>query len=139
MTLNFHLNFDGICKQAFEFYEQCLGQKITFMQTYGDSPGGDQMPPEMRSKVMHTSIMVGNVMLMGADSPSEEGKPQGFAVTVATADPAEAERVFAALADGGDVRMPLGETFWAQRFGMLTDKFGVPWMINCGKEGIGGQ
>jgi PhnB protein len=133
MILNVHLFFDGNCKQAFEFYEKCLGQKIHFIQTYGDSPEGDKVPAEMKNRVMHASIMVGQTQLMGADGDPAEAKHGGFAISADSKDPAEAERIFAALSEGGEVRLPIQETFWAQRFGMLTDKFGVPWMVNCSK------
>ena len=132
MQLNPHLHFNGECEAAFKFYEQCLGGKITFMMPHEGTPVGDQVPGAWRKKILHASLKVGDDVLMGADSPPDHyQKPQGFSVTLGMQDPAEAERVFHALAENGTVQMPLQETFWAARFGMLIDRFGIPWMINC--------
>lgn len=135
MKLNPYLMFNGQCEQAFKFYEQCLGGKITAMMTYGEAPDPtmvEQTPPEWRSKIMHTSLTLGDQELMGSDSPPnyhEDAK--GFSVSINLNDPAEAERIFHMLATDGTVQMPLQQTFWAHRFGMLVDQFGTPWMINC--------
>lgn len=135
MKLNPYLMFNGQCEAAFKFYEQCLGGKITAMMTYGESPESsmtEQMPPEWLNKIMHVGLTVGNQELMGSDSPPgyhEEAK--GFSVTINLNDPVEAERIFHTLAEDGVVRMPFQQTFWAYRFGMLVDRFGTPWMINC--------
>lgn len=92
----------------------------------------DEVSPDLRDKVMHTSLRVGNVDLMGSDSPPEHyQKPQGFTVCINIDDAAEAERVFKALAENGTIKMPMEKTFWADRFGMLVDQFDIPWMINC--------
>ena len=132
MQLNPHLHFNGECEAAFKFYEQCLGGKITFMMPHEGTPVGDQVPGAWRKKILHASLKVGDDVLMGADSPPDHyQKPQGFSVTLGMQDPAEAERIFHALAENGTVQMPLQETFWAARFGMLIDRFGIPWMINC--------
>ena len=134
MQLNPHLHFNGDCESAFKFYEKCLGGKITFMMPHEGTPVADQVPGEWRKKILHASLMVGDHVLMGADAPPDHyQKPQGFSVTLGMQDPAEAERVFHALAENGTVQMPLQETFWAARFGMLIDRFGIPWMINCEK------
>ena len=102
------------------------------MQTYGESPLADQTPPDSRDKIMHASLKVGDALLMGSDAPPQyQERMGGFSVSTSVQDPNEAERIFTALAKGGNVRMPLQETFWAQRFGMLVDQFGVPWMVNC--------
>jgi PhnB protein len=135
MKLNSYLMFNGQCKEAFKFYEQCLGGKITDMMTYASSPDSsmtEQMPPEWNDKIMHTALLVDGQELMGSDCPpgySEE--PKGFSVSIGLDDPAEAERIFHTLAENGTVTMPLQQTFWAYRFGMLVDQFGIPWMINC--------
>jgi PhnB protein len=102
---------------------------------YGGSPMAEHVPAEWRDKVMHASVSIGGQMvLMGSDAPPDRYKaPQGITVSLGIAEPAEADRVFAALAEGGTVTMPIQETFWALRFGMLTDQFGIPWMVNCGK------
>jgi PhnB protein len=122
MQLVPRLSFNGQCEEAFKFYEQVLAAKITFMAPY----------PEWPDKTMHATIEVGDRIMHGADAPPEHFKtPQGFSPALATKDTAEAERLFNALAEGGTVQMPLQQTFWASRFGMLTDRYGIPWMINC--------
>jgi PhnB protein len=132
MQSNTYLNFNGECKDAFKFYEQCLGGKIVAMMTYGESPMAEQTPAEQRDKIMHVHLTVGDMVLMGADSPPEYfEKPQGFNINLQFDDVAEAERIFKALAENGTVKMPIQETFWAKRFGMAIDRFGTPWMINC--------
>jgi PhnB protein len=94
-----------------------------------------QAPPDWRNKIMHATLRVGENLLYGADSPPDHYRtPQGFAVALETSDPAEADRIFNALADGAAIQMPMQETFWAKRFGMLTDRFGTPWTINCGNR-----
>jgi len=135
LKLTPYLSFDGHCEQAFKLYEQCLGGKITFMQTYGDSPMAAQTPTEWRKRVMHATLSVGDQLLQGSDSPpGQYQKPQGFSIAIALSDATEAERIFKALSEDGKVQMPLEETFWALRFGYLIDRFGVPWMINCEKS-----
>ncbi len=132
MQLNPYLSFNGQCEAAFKFYEQCLGGKITAMLPYEGSPAATEVPPEWRHKIMHAHLTVGDQELMGADSPPQYHEAaQGFSVMIGINDPTEAEHIFQALADNGTVRMPLQETFWAERFGMLVDQFGTPWMINC--------
>lgn len=134
MQLNSYLMFNGQCETAFKFYEQCLGGKITTMMTHGESPSSmaDQMPPEWHNKILHVSLMIGNQELMGSDCPpGYYEEPKGFSVSISLSDPAEAERIFDTLAKNGAVRMPFQQTFWAYRFGMLVDQFGIPWMINC--------
>ncbi|HEV7586674.1 MAG TPA: VOC family protein [Longimicrobium sp.] len=134
MRINPYLNFNGTCAEAFRFYEQVLGGKITFMQTHGESPMRDQTPPDWHDAVMHVTLEVDGQMLMGSDAPGEYyEKPQGFSVSVHPEDAEGAERIFNALAEGGQVRMPLEKTFWAARFGMLVDRYGTPWIINCEK------
>ena len=127
-----YLFFDGNCEAALRFYANCLGGKITAMQTNEDAPNAAAMTPEWRAKIRHASMVVGTREFMGADRrPEVYEAPKGFSVLLGFVNPAEAERVFRALAVGGTVTAPFGETFWARRFGMLTDQFGVPWMINC--------
>jgi PhnB protein len=126
------LNFDGQCKEAFTFYQQVLGGSIATMETHGESPMREHTPLEWRDRILHARLVVGDQELMGSDSPPNQHlKPQGFSVSLNFDDPAEAQRVFVALADGGAVQMPLQETFWASQFGMLVDRFGIPWMVNC--------
>ncbi|WP_373538705.1 VOC family protein [Chamaesiphon sp.] len=131
MKLHPYLSFNGECEAAFKFYEQCLGGKIELMTTYGGSPMAAQTSPDLLDKIMHVTLNVGDMVLMGADVPDSYEKPQGFSVSLVFDDPAEAERIFNTLAENGTVQMPIQETFWSPKFGMLIDRFGTPWMINC--------
>ncbi|HEX5313832.1 MAG TPA: VOC family protein [Gammaproteobacteria bacterium] len=133
MKLNSYLHFDGDCKQAFEFYAETLGGKLEGVHLWADMPGED-VPPERRDKIMHASLRVGEELLMGSDSPPEYyEEPKGFSVTLNIDDATEAERIFKALARDGKVSMPFAKTFFAEGFGMVTDRFGIPWMVNCEK------
>jgi PhnB protein len=130
---NAHLTFDGQCEAAFRFYAQCLGGKVVLLLTFGNSPMADRTPPEWHGRILHATLVFGDQQLTGADAfPNQYRRPQGFNVLLHIEDTAEAERIFAALADKGTVEMPIAETFWARRFGMVVDRFGTPWMINCG-------
>ena len=131
--MNPYLSFNGDCGPAFRFYEQCLGGKITFMMTYGESPMAADTPAELRGRIMHTSLEWRGHVLQGADAPHGYQKPQGIAVALPLKDVAEADRIFQGLAESGTIQFPIQETFWAKRFGMVTDRFGIPWMINCEK------
>jgi PhnB protein len=133
MLLSPYLFFNGQCEAAFKFYEHCLGGKIVTMLTYGDSPMAEQVSSEWRNKILHASLIVGDkAWMMGTDAPPEQHEEtKGFSVSLGVEDPAEAERVFHALAQNGTVRMPIQQTFWTIRFGMLVDQFGIPWMVNC--------
>ena len=132
LQLNPYLIFNGQCEAAFKFYEKCLGGKIEATMTHGDSPMSQQVPEEWRKKIMHARMTVGDMVLMGSDAPPDHYQaPQGFSLSIGTKDPAEAERIFNELAQDGKVQMPLQKTFWAARFGMLVDRFGIPWMVNC--------
>jgi len=134
MRLNPYLTFNGQCEEAFKFYALCLGGTIQFMMTYKGTPLEKQVPPAWQHKILHVTLDVGGCLLQGADAlPHRYQKPQGFSVTLNLKETAEAERVFKALAENGTVQMPLQQTFWAARFGMLVDRFGTPWMINCGQ------
>lgn len=131
MHLTPYLSFDGNCLEAFQFYERCLGGKIIYKMTYGEMPGQHGSAPE---RIAHISFSAGNQTLNGADSTAEQySKPRGFSIAISVTEPAEADRIFGELAPGGSVQMPIQETFWAQRFGMVTDRFGTPWMVNCEK------
>jgi PhnB protein len=132
MKLNAYLLFDGNCEEALKFYEKCLGGKIEAMLPYAGTPAEQHVPPELRNKVLHALLKVGDQMLMASDCPPDRYHlPAGFSVSISIDDPAEAERLFHALGESGNVVMPIQKTFWAARFGMLVDRFGVPWMINC--------
>lgn len=132
MTVSPYLVFNGNCKEAFEFYEKVLSGKIEFIQTFGESPAADHVAPETHNQIMHVCMSVGSFQIMASDSPPEYyEKPQGTSVTLSIETIEETERIFDALSEGATIKMPLGETFWSKRFGMLTDRFGTPWMINC--------
>lgn len=132
MTARIHLTFAGECEAAFRYYEQHLGGKIQMLLTFGASPARDEVPPEWHGKIVHGTIFVGDHELAGADAlPADYQRPQGFYVLLHVDARAEAERIFAALSDGGDVRMPLQKTFWSPAFGVVVDRFGVPWEISC--------
>jgi len=132
MQINAYLNFNGRCAEAFRFYEKALGGRIETMMTFGESPMAAQAPENWQKAIMHARLVVGDAVLMGSDAPSDRfQQPQGFSVSLQTKDVTEAERVFAALSEGAEVQMPLQQTFWAARFGMLVDRFGIPWMLNC--------
>ncbi|HZR79887.1 MAG TPA: VOC family protein [Candidatus Binatia bacterium] len=132
LELNAYLHFGGNCRQAFEAYARVFRGTIEAMLTHADAPEGQQGAPESKDLIMHARLRVGDRVLMGSDAPVQMRQPMsGFSVTCGVPEPAEAERIFAALAEGGTVHMPIQETFWAIRFGMVVDRFGVPWMVNC--------
>ena len=133
MQVQPYLFFAGRCEEALEFYKKTLGAKVEMLMRYKDSPEPPQpgmVPPGSENKVMHSSFHIGETTLMASDGHCE-GKPsfEGFSLSLTVANEAEADRMFAALADGGKVRMPLAKTFWSPRFGMVSDRFGVLWMV----------
>ena len=131
MSFSPYVFFSGNCAEAFEHYHQVFGGELNVMRNRDVPPGGESMPGMSPDAVMHASVKLGDGFLMGSDDPSGDGGPRvGSAVAFTAADPAEAERVFNALADGGETTMPFGTTFWSQGFGMCTDRFGVPWMVD---------
>ena len=135
MQFSPHLTFDGRCEAAFKFYEQVLGGKIVTMLPYGNSPTGAQVPSEWREKIVHASLALGDSVLTGVDIlPEQYESPQGFFVLLEIADVPRTERMFHALAEGGEVRMPIQKTFWSAAFGVLVDQFGIPWELSCGKR-----
>ncbi|EKE69594.1 YciI family protein [Gallaecimonas xiamenensis] len=132
---NAYLNFKGDCRQAFDFYASALGAKIEVLMTHGDTPAAAEVPPQWHDKIIHGRLRLGNWLLMASDAPEEHYQaPQGMHLHLGFSDPAEAKVVFDQLAEGGQVTMPFSETFWAKGFGMVTDRFGVPWMINCEQD-----
>jgi PhnB protein len=140
MRVDPYLIFDGQCEAAFTFYKQCLGGTIAAMHRYADAPAGwddqpgcEAVPSEFGNRIMHACLILDGQTLMASDTvpPFPHEGIKGCSVSLNVDSIAEAERIFAALSDGGTVQMPLGKTFWAARFGMCTDRFGVPWMINC--------
>ena len=134
MKLVPYLTFDGNCEAAFLFYEQVFGGKIEDKMTWGSSPVETPVSDEWHEKVMHMSIQIGDRTIMGSDNPPNYFKqPQGMSVSVQADSAQAAEQIFSALAKNGSVQMDMEKTFWAERFGMVTDQFGIPWMINCDK------
>ncbi len=134
MQLHPYVTFNGQCESAFKFYEQCLGGKIVTMMPHAGSPLEAETPPEWQDKILHATLLVGDKVLMASDAPPDRYEvPKGVWVTLGMKNAADAERIFSDLAKGGVVSMPLQETFWALRFGMVVDRFGIPWMINCEK------
>jgi PhnB protein len=133
VDIHSYLTFDGRCAEAFAEYARILGGTVEFSQTFGESPMSGDMPPEWQGKVMHAQLRVGDQRIMGSDAPPAYfEKPQGISVSLMFADAEEGRRVFDALAAGGTVKMAYAPTFWAKGFGMLTDRFGIPWMVNAG-------
>jgi len=136
MQINAYLSFNGNCEEAFKFYEKLLGGKIEVIFPHEGTPAASHVPPEWLKKIMHARLTIGDAVLMGSDVPPGQYKqPHGYSINIAVNNVAEAERIFNALAENGTVHMLLGETFWAERFGMLTDRFGIPWMLNCERAG----
>lgn len=133
MNFSPYLNFNGNCKEAFEFYAKVLGGEILFMSTFAEAPPEADVSPEIGDMVMHAQLKVGEQIFMASDAPNEYKPAQGMHITIGVDTPEEAERIYAALSEGGAISMPMEETFWAQRFGMFTDRFGTPWMVNCDK------
>jgi PhnB protein len=130
MRVEPHLTFAGDCEAAFRFYERLFGGQL-FVMSYGSSPAGATVPEAWRGKIVHATLTLadGN-RLLGADVlPEQFERPRGIYVLVALRDAEEAKRVFAALAEGGDVKMPLDKTFWSAAFGVVVDRFGTPWEI----------
>ena len=130
MQVQPYLFFDGRCEEAVEFYRSALGAEVTTLMRYKDNPDPGTGPPNAGDKVMHASLRIGNTTILVSDGHCQ-GRPnfQGFSLSLTVPDDAEAERLFAALADGGQVRMPMAKTFFSSHFGMVTDRFGVLWII----------
>jgi PhnB protein len=130
MIVQPYLFFDGRCDEALEFYRSTLGAEVTALVRYKESPDPNSGPPGAGDKVMHSNFRIGETTLMASDGRCQ-GQPNfdGFSLSLTAPNEAEADRLFAALADGGQVQLPLSETFFSPRFGMVTDRFGVPWMV----------
>ena len=127
-----YLSFQGDCEAAFKFYEHCLGGQTGAIARYAGTPLADQVPAGWANKVMHGSFTVGDQVLMGADVARDGYEaPKGFSLTIQINSTADAERIFHQLSEGGSVVLPIEKTFWAERFGMVIDRFGIPWAINC--------
>jgi PhnB protein len=136
MQVTVYLSFKGQCEEAFTFYEQCLRGKLGPLFRYAGSPMADQVPADWQDKIMHGSVTVGAQVLAGADvAPERYEAPKGFSLSIQMSSTTEAERIFHELGRDGKVVMPLEKTFWAARFGVVVDRFGIQWLINC--EGSG--
>ena len=132
MRITTHLSFDGRCNAAIKFYQEALGAKLLVKMTWGESPMAKDAPPETHDLIMHSTLAVGDAHIMCADAPPERyQKPAGMTVAINVTDKSEGERIFKALSTNGSVSMPYSETFWSPGFGMCTDQFGIPWMVNC--------
>ena len=130
MKLYTYLNYGGNCREAFEFYAEHLGGRITMLTTHGEQPEASGVPPEWKRAVLHARIELGETTVLGADIPPERFQPMRSAyLTLMLESVSEAERVYALLTDGGQIFMPMKETFYAHRFAMLRDRFGTSWML----------
>jgi PhnB protein len=130
MQVQPYLFLDGRCEEALEFYGRTLGAQVEMMMRFKDSPDPEMIRPGSENKIMHASFRVGDATVMASDGMCQgQAAFQGFALSLSVADEAEADQRFAALADGGEVRMPLAKTFFSPRFGMVADRFGVAWMV----------
>jgi len=130
MQIQPYLFFDGRCDEAIEFYQKALGAKVEMLMRFKEAPDQSMISPGSADKVMHSSIKIGDSTMLASDGRNS-GKPnfQGFSLTIYAKTEAEADKLFGALGEGGEVRMPMAKTFFSPRFGMLADKFGVGWMI----------
>lgn len=131
MQINPYVIFDGQCREAFAAYEKCLGGKARLM-SYAEAPPTDG-PKQPADRIMHAHLEAQGAVLMGSDGPGGDAPKESVWVSLTVEAVEEAERIFRELSEGGRVMMPIGETFWALRFGMLTDRFGVSWMVNCSR------
>jgi len=132
MQINPYLSFKGDCEAAFKFYEQCLCAQLGGIFRHGGTALAGQVPADWTEKIMHGNLTVGDLQLMGGDvTPDRYEEPKGFSLSIQIKSTADAERIFHELARDGKVVMPLEKTFWAERFGMVVDPFGIPWLINC--------
>ncbi len=131
MEMNTYLSFNGDCEAAFKFYEERLGGRTGELFRYGGTSLATQVPTDWSDKVMHATLTLGGQVLMGGDvAPDRYEVPKGFSLSLHIKGAAETERIFHELADGGRVVVPLEKTFWAERFGMVVDRFGIPWLLN---------
>jgi len=134
MQFTTYLHFKDSCSEAFDFYARVFGGTIEMKMSFGESPAADQIGPDAANLIMHAQLRVGNALLMGSDSPPQcpgNAPMGGFSVAVFPAMGSEGDRWFDQLSDGGEVRLPMQQTFWSPRFGMCVDKFGVAWILNC--------
>lgn len=131
MKVEPYLFFNGNCEEALNFYVRVLGAEVTVLMRCRESPEPMELPPGWEDKVMHASLRIGDSTLMASDGCASSPPQAGFSLSLAAESPEQAAAWFSALSEGGKVDMPLQKTFWARSFGMLTDRFGVAWMVNC--------
>lgn len=131
MKINPHLTFNGNCREAFEFYKELFGGSLT-MTSFGESPAAAHVPETWMNRIVHATLSLDESQIAGADVPADEyKKSEGFYLLIEPKDPNEAERLFSALAAGGEVKIPLQEMFWSVCYGSVIDKFGTPWELSC--------
>jgi PhnB protein len=136
MLVNPYLMFNGNCAEALKFYEQAIGAKIEFSMPFAGSPAADTVPADFANKILHATMLIGDTKVMASDAPpGHYHAPQGISVSLSLDDPAKGEEIFKALSEDGQVQMPYQPTFWAAGFGMCTDRFGIPWMVNVEQAG----
>lgn len=131
MRIDFHINFSGHCKEAFEFYQATLGGDTNFL-TYENSPAKDSTPSGWRKKIVHGSFKLNGLEIAGADVlPRHYHEPKGFQLLLQLTSEPESQRIFAAFSEGGSITMPLQKTFWSPCYGIVVDRFSIPWEVNC--------
>ena len=132
MTINPYLSFDGQCEAALQLYERCLGVKVVYLKRYSESSSVSQVPADWHNRIFHATFLLGDQTFGAADAPPGGYRvPQGFSLILDPASVIDAQRIFDGLSENGVVMMPLQETEWALRFGVFTDQFAIPWMVNC--------
>ena len=132
MKIHPYLNFDGRCEAAFNFYAKLMGGKLELKMTFAQAPPEMGSHADWKDKIMHARLVIGDQVILGSDAPpSRYNKPAGTFVSLSLKDPAEGKRIFDGLSTGGQTLMPFSKTFWSPGFGMCTDQFNIPWMINC--------
>ena len=135
MQVGLYIMFDGNCREAFEWYAGVFPGKILMVETFANNPDLPMATPEMLDKIMHARLQIGDNILMGSDNPGGNYQtPQSMFVQVSIREFSEARRIFGALSEGGTVTMAFDKTFWSEGFGMVTDRYNIPWMINCESE-----
>lgn len=130
MKVEVHLHFDGNCQAAFEFYAQLFKAKAPSLLSYADSPAAESVPEKFKDKIVHASVEVEGLIIAGADVPSGYQRPEGFNLLVQLGTDQECSRIFNGLAEKGEIEMPLQKTFWTENYGIVRDRFGIPWEVN---------
>ena len=135
LSLNTYLTFDGNCREAFEFYRTAFGSEFEMIETFGGAQSGTPVPDDVKDQIMHVSLPIGSSILMGSDRGTQFGPPlavgNNFSISIEAESREQCDTLCARLSEGGAVTMPLGEQFWGSYFGMLTDRYGINWMVSC--------